>query len=144
MATPAARPATDKTPGQMYAMVIGVVYLVVGIAGFFVASSFTGGTEDDTLLIFPVNHLHNIIHVVLGAGWLWASQRADTAKQINMIFGVVLLLVAVLGFIVPDFMQDLINVQSAGDPDNFLHLVTGALGLYFATAGAGATTSRTT
>ncbi|MQA99035.1 MAG: DUF4383 domain-containing protein [Actinobacteria bacterium] len=121
----------------MFALVIGVVYLLVGIAGFFVAGSFTGGSADDKLILFPINHLHNIIHVALGVGWIWGSRTVATAKQINTLFGIVLLAVAVLGFVVPDFMQDLINVQSAGDADNFLHLVTGALGLYFGTAGAG-------
>jgi hypothetical protein len=141
MATTPAASTTDKTPGQMFALVIGVVYMLMGLAGFFVAGSFTGGSADDKLIIFPINHLHNIIHVILGAGWLWGSQKAVTAKQINMLFGIVLLLVAVLGFLVPDFMQDLINVQGAGDADNFLHLVTGALGLYFGTVGAGGMTT---
>jgi hypothetical protein len=128
----------------MFALVVGVVYLLVGVAGFFVASEFTGGSADDKLIIFPINHLHNIIHVVLGVGWIWASRTAALSKQINMLYGIVLLLVAVLGFILPDMMQDLLNVQSAGDADNFLHLVTGALSLYFGTAGATDTTTRTT
>lgn len=137
MATTPAATTSGKTPGQMFALVIGVVYLLVGIAGFFVASEFTGGSADDKLIIFPINHLHNIIHVVLGVGWLWGSRTVATAKQINTLFGIVLLLVALLGFVVPDLMQDLINVQGSGDADNFLHLVTGALGLYFGTMGAG-------
>ena len=144
MATTPAASTTDKTPGQMFALVVGIVYLLVGIVGFFVASSFTKGTDDDQLIIFHLNHLHNIVHVVLGVGWIWASRTVATAKQINMIYGVVLLLVAVLGFVIPDTMQDLLNIRGAGDPDNFLHLVTGALSLYFGTAGGGATTRTTT
>jgi hypothetical protein len=35
--------STAKTPGQLYALVIGAVYLLVGVAGFFVASEFTKG-----------------------------------------------------------------------------------------------------
>lgn len=126
---------TTKTPGQLYALVIGVVYLLVGIVGFFVASEFTKGTADDELIIFRLNHLHNLIHVVLGAGWLAASRTAALSKSVNTLFGVVLLLVAVLGFTGIDLVHTLLNVTEASDPDNFLHLVTGALALYFGTAG---------
>ena len=127
---------TAKTPGQLYALVIGAVYLLVGIVGFFVASEFTKGTSDDELVIFRLNHLHNIIHVALGIGWLAASRTAAAAKGVNTLFGVVLLLVAVLGFTEIDLVHTLLNVTESTDPDNFLHLVTGALALYFGTAGA--------
>lgn len=128
---------TARTPGQVYALVIGAVYLLVGIVGFFVVEEFTNGTADDKLIIFRLNHLHNIIHVVLGAGWLAASRTTAMAKSINLLFGIVLLLVAVLGFTGIDLVHTLLNVTESTDPDNFLHLVTGGLALYFGTAGAG-------
>jgi hypothetical protein len=34
-------------------------------------------------------------------------------------------------------MHTLLNITESTDPDNFLHLVTGAIALYFGTAGAG-------
>ncbi len=127
---------TTKTPGQLYALVIGAVYLLVGVVGFFIASEFTKGSADDELIIFRLNHLHNIIHVVLGIGWLAASRTATAAKGVNTLFGVVLLLVAALGFTGIDLMHTLLNITESTDPDNFLHLVTGGLALYFGTAGA--------
>jgi Domain of unknown function (DUF4383) len=134
----AGRPAAERTPAQLFALVFGVVYLLIGIVGFFVANEFTGGTKDDTLIIFHVNHLHNIIHLAIGAVWIAASRKHDTAKMVNTAIGVVYLLVALLGFLLPDsLMHTLINTHGAGDPDNFLHLVSGALSLYFGTAGAG-------
>lgn len=135
----ARRPAADKTPAQLFALVFGIVYLLIGVVGFFVTDNFTGGTSEDTLIIFHVNHVHNIVHLLIGAAWVAASRKHDTAKTANTAIGVAYLLVAVLGFIFPEpnFMGDLINVQSGGDPDNFLHLVSGALSLYFGTAGAG-------
>ena len=54
-----------------------------------------------------------------------------------------LLLVAVLGFLGLGFMETLLNIRGSGDPDNFLHLVTGTIALYFGTAGDRATTART-
>ncbi len=131
--------AADRTPAQLFALVFGIVYLLVGVLGFFVTDDFTGGTTEDTLIIFHVNHVHNIVHLLIGAAWVAASRRHDTAKTANTAIGAAYLLVAVLGFLLPEpgFMGTLINVQSAGDPDNFLHLVSGALSLYFGTAGAG-------
>jgi Domain of unknown function (DUF4383) len=131
------RAATTRTPAQTFALIIGVIYLLVGIVGLFVGGKFTGGTDSDKLIIFRVNYLHDIIHLVLGAGWIFASRAHAMAKSVNMVFGVVLLLVAVLGFIDPgNLMHTLLNSGGSSDPDNFLHLVTGALGVYFGSAGA--------
>jgi hypothetical protein len=126
---------TTRTPGQLYALVIGAVYLLVGIVGFFVASEFTEGTADDKLIVFRLNHLHNLIHIVLGIGWLAASRTATLSKTVNTLFGVVLLLVAALGFTGIDLVHTLLNITESTDPDNFLHLVTGGLALYFGMAG---------
>lgn len=136
--------SATRTPGQLYALVIGVVYLLVGIIGFFVASEFTEGAADDELIVFRLNHLHNIIHVVLGVGWLAASRTAALSRTVNTLFGVVLLVVAVLGFTAIDLVHTLLNITEASDPDNFLHLVTGALAVYFGTAGAGERPAATT
>lgn len=135
--------ASPKTPGQLFALVIGAVYLLIGVVGFFVANEFTKGSAGDELIIFRLNHLHNIIHVVLGVGWLVASRTAAAAKSINLLFGVVLLVVAVLGFTAIDLVHILLNIVEGSDPDNFLHLVTGALAVYFGTAGASSSLTTT-
>ena len=128
--------SANRTPGQLYALVIGAVYLLVGIVGFFVASEFTEGSSDDKLIIFRLNHLHNLVHIVLGVGWLVGSRAAAAAKSVNTLFGVVLLLVAILGFTGIDLMHTLLNITESTDPDNFLHLVTGGIALFFGTVGA--------
>ncbi len=127
--------ATARTPGQTFALVFGVVYLLVGVAGFFVASEFTGGSPDDKLILFAVNHLHNIVHLAIGGLWIAGARTAAGAKQMNMIIGVAYLGVALLGFLGLDFMEDLLNISGSGSADNWLHLASGALALYFATAG---------
>jgi hypothetical protein len=128
--------SANRTPGQLYALVIGAVYLLVGVVGFFVASEFTEGSSDDKLIIFRLNHLHNLVHIVLGVGWLAGSRTAAAAKSVNTLFGVVLLLVAILGFTGIDLMHTLLNITESTDPDNFLHLVTGGIALFFGTMGA--------
>jgi hypothetical protein len=130
--------SSSRSNVQLFATVFGAVYLLVGILGFFVAQKFTGGSPDDKLILFPVNHLHNIVHLAIGAAWLASARSFATAKQVTLAIGVVYLLVAALGFIAQDFMEDLLNIDMA---DNFLHLVTGGLAVYFATAGSTATTA---
>ncbi|HEV3472281.1 MAG TPA: DUF4383 domain-containing protein, partial [Actinomycetota bacterium] len=115
--------------------------LLVGIAGFFAASEFTGGSPDDKLILFPVNHLHNIVHLAIGGLWIAGARTAAGAKQMNMIIGVAYLGVALLGFLGLGFMEDLLNIHGSGSADNWLHLASGALALYFATAGDKATTA---
>lgn len=127
---------TTRTPGQVFALAFGAVYVLVGVLGFFVAEEFTGGAPNDELIIFPVNHLHNLVHVSVGALWLFGWTQATLARAVNLLIGVVYLLVAVLGFSGIELMHTLLNIHSAGSTDNFLHLVSGALALYFGTAGA--------
>ena len=132
----------SRTPAQFYALVFGAIYALVGVVGFFVSSqAFTGGDAGDKLIAFPVNYLHDIIHIAIGAALLFGASRADLAKTVNLGVGVVLLLVAVLGFLNLDLMHTLINDH--GVADDFLHLATGLLAVYFGTAGAGATAATT-
>lgn len=132
---------TARTLGQTFALVFGAVYVLVGILGFFVATDFTGGSTDDQLIIFPVNHLHNIVHLAIGGLWLAGARTAAGARQTNMLLGIVLLVVAALGFLNPgDFMHDLLNIHGPGSADNWLHLASGALAIYFASAGQSAAT----
>jgi hypothetical protein len=128
--------AAGRTPGQLFALVFGVVYALVGILGF---------VNDPILGIFEVNALHNIVHLAVGAVWIFASNNVDTAKTVNLTFGVVYLLLALLGFVAGDFMEDLLDIGSENQAlaDNLLHLATGILGVYFGTAGAGPLTRPT-
>ena len=123
------------TPAQRFAAVFGVVYFLVGAAGFAITGvdDFTG-MHHHTLLIFAVNPLHNVIHLVLGVVWLAAAPWHRAARATNLAFGVVLGLVTFLGFV--DGMR-MLGMSGLGDPDNFLHLATATLSLYFGSVAAG-------
>jgi hypothetical protein len=122
-----------KTPAQTFALVFGVAYLCVGVAGFFITgmTSFASYT-DKHLVIFGINPLHNVVHIVLGIVWVGAARVHAHAKVFDIAFGIVLGVVALLGFA---GLLRLLAITS-GDADNFLHLATAALSLYFGTAGA--------
>jgi hypothetical protein len=120
----------------MFALVFGVVYLLVGIAGFFVTGFDDFASQaGEKLLIFEVNPLHNIVHVLIGVVWIGAASSHDAAKGVNTLIGVAYLLTFVLGLFDAKFLA----IDGPGEPDNYLHLASGALSLYFGTAGAGGT-----
>jgi hypothetical protein len=123
------------TPAQRFAAAFGVVYFLVGAVGFAITGvSDFAGPHHHTLLIFAVNPLHNVVHVVLGVAWLASAPRHGSAKITNLALGVVLGLVTVLGFV--DGMG-VLGMSGLGDPDNFLHLATATLSLYFGSVAAG-------
>lgn len=127
-----------KSPAQTFALVFGAVYVLVGIAGFVVTGFGDFATfTDKTLIIFNINPLHNLVHLGIGAAWIFASRDHAMAKQVNLVIGVVYGLVAVLGFLEVEKVAEFLNIyEGSGDPDNFLHLASAAAALYFATAGA--------
>ena len=122
------------TPAQRFAALFGAVYLVVAIAGFAL-TGLTGFGEghEHTLVIFAVNPLHNYIHLVLAIGWLACAPRQPAARLANLAIGVVLGLVTVLGFFGG---MGMLGMSGLSDPDNFLHLITASLSLYFGSMAA--------
>ena len=126
--------ATARTPAQVFALVSGVLYLIIGFVGFAVTGfdDFAKETGEE-LVIFGLNPLHNIVHIALGAVWLVVSGSHERSKMVNLVFGATLLLVSVLGLV---GALEFLSIADAAEPDNYLHLVWGSAGIYFGTAGA--------
>ena len=60
----------ERSPAQVYALVIGAALVLGGIGGFFYNASFGSGDEtsrDALLGILEVNGWHNVLHIVSGA-----------------------------------------------------------------------------
>ena len=137
MATAAGpRAAAARTPAQTFALVFGVAYLAVGILGFAVTGfdRFFAESYEEKLLIFSLNPAHNVVHVLIGAAWLVASRAHATAKTANVAIGAAYLLVFVVGIF---GALRWLAIDDGLVPDQWLHLVSGALSVYFGTAGAG-------
>jgi ABC-type transport system involved in multi-copper enzyme maturation permease subunit len=117
---------------QWLALVIGVVYLLVGLAGFLV-TGFDGFTEHDhsqTLLGFAINPLHNIVHILIGALGLAMWKKSDSARTFGWILFVVYGLTFVYGLIVAN-NEDL-NFLNINGADNVLHILSALAGLAIA------------
>jgi hypothetical protein len=118
----------DRTPVQNVAMLAGLVFLLVGIAGFipgittnlYDGLDFAGdGSEAELLGIFQVSVLHNIVHLLFGAG-LFMAATPEGARNYLIGAGVIYLMLFVLGIVGG---ADWIPANNA---DDWLHLVLGA------------------
>jgi hypothetical protein len=100
-------------------LVLGAVLVLVGVLGFVLPSPLLG--------IFEVNTLHNVIHLASGALTLIAAMQGIGAMRLwGRIFGLVYVLVGIIGFVMPD-MFGLMHLNMA---DNLLHLGLAAIFLY--------------
>ena len=121
----------ERSPAQVYALVIGLTLVVAGIVGFFYSASFsTGdGTERDAVLgIFDVNGWHNLVHIASGAIGLFVAASYGGARLYALGLGVVYLVVAALGFIAGDG-DEIFNLIPINTEDNFLNLLIGIAGV---------------
>jgi Domain of unknown function (DUF4383) len=121
----------QRSPAQVYALVIGVTLVAAGILGFFYNSSFeTGdGLERDAVLgILDVNAWHNLVHIATGALGLAVAASYGNARLYALGLGVVYLVVALLGFIAGDG-EEIFNLIPVNTEDNVLHLLLGIAGV---------------
>ena len=102
--------------------IVGVVLLVVGLAGFAMPH----------LLGMHLTPMHNIVHLLTAAIALYMGFAAsvDSARTFSIAFGAVYLLLGVLGFVAPGVVTTVIGHPpvSAGEltPDNAVHVLLGA------------------
>lgn len=101
------------------AMVFGVVFVLVGILGF-ISNGMVGSNG-----YFMTNHAHDAVHLLIGIIILIWSARGEAAAAMSMTtFGIVYLLIAVLGFVMTSPLLGFITYNGA---DNWLHVVLGVV-----------------
>jgi hypothetical protein len=128
------------TPVQNTARLVGIVFLLVGIAGFipglttdlYEGLEFAGDDGTSELLgIFQVSVLHNIVHGLFGLAGLALAATASGARTYLIGGGAIYLGLFLLGIVGGG---DWIPSNTA---DNWLHLLLGA-----GMVGLGALTTR--
>ncbi len=121
----------ERSPAQLYALIVGAALVLSGIAGFFYNASFGSGdgTERDALVgILDVNGWHNVVHVITGGLGLIVASSYGASRAYAIGLGSVYLLIAALGFIAGDG-EELFNLIPVNTEDNFFHLLLGIAGL---------------
>ncbi len=101
-------------------MVFGVVFILIGALGF-IPNPIVGDSA-----LFHTNLVHNIVHIVSGLIFIFAAKKSEeSSRMILKVFGVVYLLVAILGFLAvgAENHADLFGLISVNAADNWLHIV---------------------
>ena len=114
-----------SSPNRAFGIVLGLIYLVGGILGFFITSAtpFTS-TEGSTVIgLFEVNPLHTLVHLVLGVILLVCGLVGPrTSRVANLLVGGVFGILGIFGFIV--LAAPSANFLAINGADDVLHWAT--------------------
>ena len=130
---------------QRFAQAFGIIYVVVGVAGFIpVAPLLVGnlpppivGPFDGYLLgLFAVNWVHSLAHLAIGAVGLAVYRCPAGAMSYGLALGVVYSLLFVVGLVTD--LSAFGGLLPLNGLDDVLHVLTAAVafGAYFASRGA--------
>ncbi len=108
--------------GKKLALVFGVVFALVGVIGLLGGFGIVGPSG-----IFSTDSIHDWVHIISGVAFLIVAFAVPMHSSMAMkVFGVVYLLVGVLGF----FGSPVLGFLEVNSADNFLHIVLGAVILW--------------
>jgi hypothetical protein len=121
---------TPRSPAQNLAMLLGGVFLLVGVAGFIpgITQDYDeltnfGGEGAELLGIFGINIIENIVHLAFGLVGLAMARTPLGARTFLIGGGVVYLVIWIYGILIDlDSDANFIGVNDAG---NWLHLALG-------------------
>ncbi|MCU1417041.1 MAG: hypothetical protein JWP32_1215 [Schumannella sp.] len=117
----------STSPNRLLATIFGIVYVLVGIAGFFVTSGVGFFDTSGGLLlgIFEVNIFHNVAHLLIGAALLIAGlSGVRPAKTVNSVIGAAYLLLGIVGLFI---VGSAFNILAINGADNVLHFGSAVL-----------------
>ena len=110
---------------KTFALILGIVLLLVGIIGFFDNSLVGDGAY------FGTNATHNVLHLIAGVFGIYVGTKG-MGRGYNATIGWIGIILGVLGFIpgISGLFADLLSINNT---ITVLHLVIGivALGVYY-------------
>ncbi len=123
---------------RTFALVFGIVYLLVGILGFvpglnahhadmppIAVDSFYGRLMG----LFPVNILHNIVHILIGLWGILSSRSVGAARLFGKGLAIIYGLLTILGLIpLTNTMFGLVPIYGH---DVWLHALSALIAAYF-------------
>jgi hypothetical protein len=118
-----------RRPVQLAAIVVGVVFLLIGVAGFIPGITtnydqlqFAGHQSGALLLgVFQVSILHNIVHLLFGLAGLAMGRTAVGARNYLIGGGVIYAVLWLYGLLISDSVPA--NFVPMNMADDWLHFV---------------------
>jgi hypothetical protein len=133
---------------RYFALIIGIAFLLAGVLGFVPALvQHPAGGHDLAvdqghgylLGLFPVNVLHNIVHLLVGLGGVLAYRSFDASRMFSRILAIFYGVLAIMGLIPAYWAQTTFGLIPIHGNDVWLHAATAALAAYFGWAPIGHT-----
>jgi hypothetical protein len=129
--------STSKwTANRITALVIGIIFALIGIIGFFTPTENSTGVRA-VFGIFDVDTLHSVINLVVGLLGI-ASAFTAQSRTFNQIFGIVFVVFGLLGLIPALYFPAgsygtdnglFLGLVHDNAGDHILHLITGVAAL---------------
>ncbi|HEV7976654.1 DUF4383 domain-containing protein [Amycolatopsis sp.] len=118
-------------PVRRFALLTGVVFLLVGVLGFIpgITTGYDelrfGGPHSDAKLfgVFRVSILHNLVHLLFGVAGVAASKHRGAARAFLMVGGGAYLVLWIYGVAIGH--ESTANFVPFNNADNWLHLGLG-------------------
>ncbi len=134
--TAGSRGASETRMGttmQKVAMAFGVVFVLVGLAGFVpgITTNYdkmgAAGPDSMAMLlgVFMVSVLHNIVHLLYGVVGIIASRRWSASRAYLLFGGIVYLVLWLYGLVID--RNSSANFVPLNTADNWLHLGLGVV-----------------
>jgi hypothetical protein len=124
-------PARHRAPIQQLALLVGLGFLAVGIAGFIPGLTthygdlgFAGhGSRAKLLGVFQVSVLHNLVHLLFGVAGVTLSRTRTTARAFLVGGGLTYLVLVIYGVVTSDSSGA--NFVPLNGADDVLHAALG-------------------
>lgn len=117
---------------KLFMRVFGVVFVLIGVGGFFLPMDGALGG------LLHLSTPHNLIHLISGIIFLVVSGRDDYSKLVAKIFGLVYLLVAILGL----FMDNIFGLVMVTPAIEVIHFLVALLALVVGFTNVGSSTDK--
>jgi len=118
----------DRSPVQVGALLVGIVFLAVGVLGFIPGittgygdMNFIGEDSEAKLLgLFQVNVVHNLVHLLFGIVGIALARTWSGARTFLIGGGIVYGVLWIYGIVID--LSSEANFVSMNTADNWLHL----------------------
>ena len=124
---------------RTFAQIFGIVFLIVGAGGFIPGLTDHSATPDPGLTMthgyghelgmFPINTLHNIVHLIFGVWGLLVYKSYSGAKTYARAVAIIYAVFVVMGLI--DGLDTTFGLVPLYGADVVLHLLLAAVAAYF-------------